>query len=129
MIEINRDQNTIAVWNGGLPDVLVVTAQGEIRYRIGSGHVPLGILDKGKFDGTLKTVSAESGDCMYAYSDGIIEAFNPMDEMFGQEGLEAALACPSTAGWRIDGVVETINMFCRGRARDDDFTISEVKFT
>jgi serine phosphatase RsbU (regulator of sigma subunit) len=129
MIEINQDQRPIAVWNGGLPDVLVVTGQGEVRHRIGSNHVPLGILDNKKFDGSLETVSTESGDSLYAYSDGIIEAFNLAGEMFGQERLEAAFDCPSIAGWRIDRVVETLNMFCQGRTRDDDFTISEVKLT
>ena len=128
-IVINRDQRTIAVWNGGLPDVLVVTGRGEIRHRIDSSHVPLGIMDSKQFDGTLKTVSAESGDCLYAYSDGIIEAMNLTGDMFGQEGLEAALACPPAADWRIDRVVESLNIFCQGRTRDDDFTIAEVKFT
>jgi serine phosphatase RsbU (regulator of sigma subunit) len=128
ILEINLDHRTIAVWNGGLPDVLVVTGQGEIRHRFTSNYLPLGILDDKKFDGGIKTVSAESGDCLYAYSDGIVEAFNPQHEMFGQERLEAAFASPLTAGWRIDRVVETLNMFCQGRTLDDDFTISEVKF-
>ena len=129
MVEISRDRNAMSVWNGGLPDLLVVTARGEISHRLTSEHLPLGVLDDKKFDPGLTAVSAEQGDCVYAYSDGIIEALDLSGEMFGQERLEALCACQAEGGWRIDRIVEAFNTFCLGRARDDDYTISEVRLT
>ena len=129
MVEISRDRNAVSVWNGGLPDLLVVTAKGEISRRLASEHLPLGILEDKKFDPSLTTLSAEQGDCLYAYSDGIIEALDLSGEMFGQERLEALCACQTTAEWRMERIVEAFNAFCQGRPRDDDFTISEVKLS
>jgi len=42
LIEVNPDKGLVEIWNGGLPDVLVLGSAGEILHRVTSTHLPLG---------------------------------------------------------------------------------------
>jgi serine phosphatase RsbU (regulator of sigma subunit) len=127
MVELDEIRRTATVWNGGLPDVLIISEQGELKHRLASKHLPLGILNETQFDAGVETIAIECGDCLYSYSDGIIEARGQLGEMFGQQRLEADLSRTHAAGSRLDGIVEALGLFCHGVKRDDDFIISEVK--
>lgn len=125
LIEFDIKTRRISVWNGGVPDVLIGAA-GGVRARLGSRHLPLGILPKMAFDNTLEFFEVASGDRIYVYSDGVIEAVNPRGEMFGQASLEAMFGQQSEPTVWFDDVCQALERFGAGAEQSDDITLLEI---
>jgi CheY-like chemotaxis protein/anti-sigma regulatory factor (Ser/Thr protein kinase) len=83
-------RSRIVLWNGGLPDALLVRPGAGILKRFPSQHLPLGILPTCELE--LEEAYVEPGDRLYAYSDGVIEHQSPAGVLFGQERLEREIA-------------------------------------
>lgn len=73
------------IWNGGLPDVMVIS-EGLLKQRIVSSHPPLGIL-KNLNDLHFEHIKLKPEDYVLLLSDGVLEAENEKGEMFGEERL------------------------------------------
>ena len=62
------------------------------------------------------------------YTDGVTEAFNTQREMFGTEGLDAALrVCTGEPDCVVDSVHAALFRHTNSRARDDDQTLVVLK--
>lgn len=128
LLEFDAENNTIQLWNSGLPDVLIVDGKaGGVKHRVSSGHLPLGILDNEQMDGQVEVLELDNDDRIYIYSDGLIEAINGKGEPFGQERLLAQLDGNSDPSSSFDGIVQSLESF-RGRVpQEDDITLIEVR--
>ena len=75
------------------------------------------------------TVSANSGDILLLYSDGITEAMNPDNELFELSRLEKALKenVRHTAGEIIAGINHRLEEFVQSAELHDDITMVAVK--
>lgn len=88
--------------------------------------IPLGILDDVQYVQT--TMQLVRGDQVILYTDGITEAFNHEDELFGTERLDEVLAdCGIDAHALIESVLESVEAFTEGRPADDDRTLLVLK--
>jgi len=69
-------------------------------------------------------VQMNSGDVLVVYSDGITEAENPHDEMFGEERFKEIICEYASAGCAQleDQILESIREFTEGMAQTDDMT-------
>ena len=90
-LELDATYKTLAVWNGGIPDVLISRPGGGLPRRLQSRHLPLGVVDNLRLDCSIEMVGLASGERIYVYTDGVIEASNPHGALFGQQRLEAYL--------------------------------------
>jgi len=72
-----------------------------------------------------------SGDDLVLYTDGITEARNPSEEMFGEDRLEALLfECRHMTAREIEERVYTsVKDFAAGASQSDDLTMVVVKMT
>ena len=70
------------------------------------------------------------GDCVFVYTDGVPEAVNPADEMFGEERLAEALnQCPDAEPEKlIRHVHEAVNRFADNAEQFDDITMLCLKY-
>jgi sigma-B regulation protein RsbU (phosphoserine phosphatase) len=75
------------------------------------------------------TVSAKAGDALVFFSDGIVDAENDKEEMFGNDRLEAAVAKHRrrSASQLVDAVLTSVAAFQGGREHFDDETILAIK--
>ena len=88
--------------------------------------IPLGIVPETKYE--QHTVELVSGDQVILYTDGITEAFNDNDQLFGTERLDAVLEhCGIDAHALIETVLESVERFTEGRPADDDRTLLVLK--
>jgi len=75
---------------------------------------------------TYQSVSVQmnSGDVLVVYSDGITEAENPHDEMFGEERFKKIIREYASTGCAQleDQILESIREFTEGMAQTDDMT-------
>ncbi len=102
------------------------TRTGEVSVLDGDGGVPLGILEH---EGLVQhRVRLEVGQTVVLYTDGITEAFNASRQMFGTEGLDAALTrCTGEPDCVVDSVHRALFEHTGSRTRDDDQTLVVFK--
>lgn len=127
LLSLDTRAGRLCIWNGGVPDVLVRRAGRGICARLPSRHLPLAILDDAGFDDRLDCADIQAGDCIYAYSDGLIEAIDPDGRMFGAERLDALLTSADTGGF--EAIRAALAGFRQGQAQRDDITLIEVECT
>jgi sigma-B regulation protein RsbU (phosphoserine phosphatase) len=66
----------------------------------------------------------QQGDQIIFYTDGVTEAHNPRDELFGTERLDQALEnCTLQAQSLLDAVLQSVESFTDGRPAADDRTL------
>jgi serine phosphatase RsbU (regulator of sigma subunit) len=86
-------------------------------------NFPLGILEDVDYQETRLQLTP--GDRVVFYTDGIVEAMNPQQEIYGFERLLATVqeaGCMS-ADALLKKVVDDIHMFANGAAQHDDVTV------
>src|SRR6185295_2360554 len=114
--------------NAGHPAPLLRRASGELREVGGRGPI-LGRFASARFE--AETLPLAPGDRLVLYTDGLTEARNGADEMFGEARLEAFLRgsarLPSEAF--CDALLAELSRFIAGRgelALEDDLTLVVV---
>jgi sigma-B regulation protein RsbU (phosphoserine phosphatase) len=76
-----------------------------------------------------ETIQMESGDLLLAYTDGVTEAFNPVEEEFGEERLRQIVATSAhlSAQTLTEKIVETVSEWCQDTPQHDDLTLVVMK--
>jgi sigma-B regulation protein RsbU (phosphoserine phosphatase) len=95
-------------------------------------HLQAGGLVLGAFASatyTEETVSLHPGDVLVAYTDGVTEAWNPHEEEFGDDRLNAVLGrlAPLSARSILDGVMEAVEAWQGSATQRDDITLIVAK--
>ena len=75
------------------------------------------------------TEPLESGDVIVLYTDGIIEAASPDEEMFGEERLAEICATMIRRSARevLDGILRAVVSHCAGSEQQDDISLVVVR--
>ncbi len=100
-----------------------LTPAGDVQ-PLESISYPLGVRPEIRV--RVRAARLEPGDCLFLFSDGVVEARAPgSDELFGFERLEASLARHAPAG--VDalrrGVLDDLERFTGPGPRGDDLTL------
>jgi two-component system, HptB-dependent secretion and biofilm response regulator len=125
-VAINFDARSIGVWNGGLPDLLLIPNDGrQILHRFTSAHLSLGIVSE--LDSChLEQRMFNWGDQLILHTDGLNEANNANGDEFGSSGLEAALLNGPSAATPYDRICQALEQFSGDYPQDDDVTLLVV---
>ena len=126
LIEFDKSKELVKVWAGGMPESYWIGKNGELKGEIISKNMPLGILKESQFKNETVDYTVESGDQIYLYSDGIIEAKND-SEFFGNERLKQALL--SNKDNRFEEVLSEFTKFTGDKDQTDDVTLVEFTCT
>jgi sigma-B regulation protein RsbU (phosphoserine phosphatase) len=94
--------------------------------RLEKGGIALGAMPNIHLD--EQKIILQSGDCLVMYTDGVTEAFNADEEMYGEERLETNLI--KTVGKGACGIIkvieEDLDMFRGSTPLSDDTTILAI---
>ena len=123
---LDEDKKRIDYANGGQP--YPVLKRGEEIIEIESSDLPLGSMKKVEYESVNFDLNA--GDILIFHTDGLIEALNTDEEMYGTERLtESVSKIPdsSTATEVIQSIVEDVRIFVGEAEQYDDMTIVVVK--
>ncbi len=120
---------TITFSNAGHPRPrLKRCADGSVHELLGETHLPLGLMMDEEYPETM--MQLVPGDQIIFFTDGITEAFNERQEMFGTDGLDQVLdRCSLTAEGLVNTVVEELKQFTNDDAPSDDRTILVAKIS
>lgn len=83
LIEIDSARRTMAIWNGGLPDVFIYGADGRVVRRVKSQRLAMGIVEADSLYRATELIRIEPGMRALVFTDGLAEAQNEAGEFFG----------------------------------------------
>ena len=92
------------------------------------GSFPVGLVPEAEF--TVSTLQLEPHDTMVLFSDGVTEAMDPEEELYGVARLRAVLQGKQDLPLEEiqKTVLESVENFARGARQADDVTVLVVRF-
>jgi sigma-B regulation protein RsbU (phosphoserine phosphatase) len=121
--------------NAGHPPPYRLGRDGGLAAVAIPASLPLGMLvgnpeEASADDYPTTEISLAAGECLYLYSDGVTEAFNSRDELFGPERLEAYLrgAAGAAAAELVQGSMAAVQEFVGDHVASDDITAMSIRY-
>jgi sigma-B regulation protein RsbU (phosphoserine phosphatase) len=113
---------TLHYMNAGHNPPMLVSRDGAVR-ELELGCLPIGVIEEQEL--RLEEVVIQPGEMLVGFSDGITEAMNTQQAMFGEERLMATLsACNGLEATAVVGeIVTVVDRFVDGAAQSDDITV------
>ena len=113
--------------NAGHPSPLLLRG-GELAEPFTEGSTPVGLVPGANYQAAC--VKLQTDDTLILFSDGVTEAADPDDELFGVPRLREALAgCNDSPLDRIQKTVfDSVEKFSRGASQADDITLLLVRY-
>jgi len=113
---------------GHNPAYLFRSATGKIEELVSDAHsYVLGVFDSASYQ--TRTLHLYKGDILVVYSDGLTDAQNPQEEMFGEERLLKIIQqeAPSGSHALEQKFLKAIEEFTQGMPQTDDITFVVVE--
>lgn len=125
MAQLNASRNCMQLVNSGCPyPYLYRAASGELVELETAEQYPLGIQEEAVYTGI--EVKLQAKDCIVFFSDGMVEATDAQQEMFGYERMEhtieSACAKESSARGILSQIQASIDAFTENISGADDQT-------
>jgi len=113
--------------NAGHPSPILIR-RGIAEEAFTEGSYPVGLVPEAEY--TAVCLKLEAGDTLVLFSDGVTEAMDPSEQMFGiarlKELLTGQLECPLEQLQKC--VLEAVETFARGAHQADDLTLLIVRY-
>jgi len=113
--------------NAGHPSPFLIRS-GTAEEAFTEGSFPVGLVPEAQY--TAVCLELEPGDTLVLFSDGVTEAVDPDEQMFGiprlKELLTGQLECPLELLQKC--VLEAVENFARGAHQADDLTLLIVRY-
>ncbi|MRR33973.1 HAMP domain-containing protein [bacterium] len=113
--------------NAGHNPPLVMRSAGDVAFLRTVNGLALGVMEGAPY--RRESLRLEAGDTLVLYTDGVTEAMDPADELFGDQRLHRA--AEELAGKPLTeisvGLLERVTAFAAGAAQSDDITIMAVR--
>ena len=123
---LNETEKRIDYANGGQP--YPILKRGTQIIEIENSDLPLGSMKRVQYESIA--FDLVEGDVLIFHSDGLIEALNPAEEMYGTERFKALVSqMPKdhTAEEVIQHIVEDVQQFVEEAEQYDDLTLVVIK--
>ena len=113
--------------NAGHPSPLLLR-HGEVTEIFTQGSFPVGLIRDANYTAVRETL--EPGDTLVLFSDGVTEAADPEEHMFGVPRLSEALVGQhdSPLDQLQKRVVDCVENFARGASQADDITLLFIRY-
>ncbi len=112
---------------GGHPSPLLIR-DGKVSELYTDGTLPVGLAEEVKFEAIQ--VQLQPNDVLVLFSDGIVEAANTQNELFGFERLNEVTAQCARASIEtmMKTILDAVEEFSRGAGQADDLTLLIVRY-
>jgi sigma-B regulation protein RsbU (phosphoserine phosphatase) len=127
MVCLEISGNRVTGANGGHDASLLVDGKGGVRRIVPSSGTVLGLFGGQSYPST--TLTLQPGETLVLSTDGVSEANNPAQELFGEERLEAVFASQPAASAReaVERLLGAVHAFADGAPPSDDTTILTLR--
>ncbi|HEY6266121.1 MAG TPA: SpoIIE family protein phosphatase [Candidatus Acidoferrum sp.] len=121
------DDGHLEFINAGHPSPFLIR-NGVAEEAFTEGSFPVGLVPEAEY--TAACLELEPGDTLVLFSDGVTEAMDPNDELYGVPRLKQVLTglaeCPLEEIQKC--VLESVENFARGAHQADDLTLLVVRY-
>jgi hypothetical protein len=127
-VALRTGDHSVEYVSAGHNDLLVYRAAADRVEAIASESTILGFLAAPGYES--RRIELAPGDCMLLFTDGITEAMDENEDMFGDDRLAtvlAQLAPGRSATGIVDGLMHEFDRFRRGRLGLDDVTVVVIR--
>ncbi len=123
LIILDIQNHQMQVVNAGHMSPMIRKADGTIEeFPEETVGVPIGVIEGFPFDSVTRSISP--GETVLIYTDGVSEAMNPQNELYGIDKLrEFVRKGPSNPALLGVSVREDVRKFANGREQNDDITL------
>ncbi len=124
--ELNPEEKIFEFCNAGHNPPILITQMGRVKF-LETGGTVLGFVRNPPYE--HEKIHLESGDLLFFYTDGLVEATNPKGEFFEMELLLDFLMTKHNLGaYQIrKAILKAVSNFTQKDYLDDDLTIIVVK--
>ena len=114
--------------NAGHNLPLLLAADGAATFLPKTRGVVAGAMEDIQFTEAEMTMAA--GDSLYLYTDGVNEAMNGEDQLFGNDRMQEALVRFGQAGCvaMVNGISHELTSFVNGAEQSDDITMLALRY-
>ena len=127
---VNIKTGNLSIINCGHNKPLIKHKDGYYEYLDIESNVPLGIIDDAAFE--IYETTLKKGDIIFTYTDGITEAVNIDEQMYGEENLKNSLnKIKDKADIKeiVSGVKNDLKTYTKDAPQSDDITMLCFKYT
>ena len=119
---LTPDKKRLHWANAGHPGAILVRSSGKVMTLTSTG-LPLGVLPEATYE--EKSIAVEGDDLVVAFTDGLLEATNHVDEEFGERRVQDVLVDCATAelGSIFDSLFRSVAGFSGTQVQEDDMAI------
>lgn len=123
---VDREGN-LEYLNAGHPSPLLLRA-GNATESFTEGSFPVGLIPSANYESVR--VPLEPGDTLVLFSDGVTEAADPEEQLFGVQRLGEVLAGHHEAPLEElqKSVADSLDKFARGAEQADDITVLFIRY-
>lgn len=124
---VNEGSDRVSFVNCGHNPPVVYHAADQMAKSIEEGGIVLGVDDSVTF--TEKSIDLLPGDILVLYTDGVTEAINTIEQMYGLDRLCAVIRdqAERTPGEIIEAVLSDLQTFTKDMEQFDDITLVIIK--
>ena len=125
VIDIDLENNRLDIWNGGMPEVLMINNQGQLVAESPSNNMPLGILDNDQFGADIQSYDVSKGGHLVFCSDGLLEQTNSRRQSFGKVKLKDILEASNPSQF-IQDIKREFGKFIGQESQLDDVSVCHL---
>jgi len=122
------EQGDLDYINAGHPSPILIRRNGNADEAFTEGSFPVGLVPEAEY--CTARVKLEPGDTLVLFSDGVTEAMDPQEDLFGMPRLVKLLTgqneTPLDELQKL--VLEAVENFARGTSQADDLTLLLVRY-
>ena len=114
--------------NGGHNPPYLLKGGGVVEMLPSAGNMFLGCFEEAAFE--TRTVQLNPNDALFLFTDGVTEAFNCENQMYGETRLEEKLNSPTplAAEEMVNGIINDVSDFSEGFPQSDDITLLAIRY-
>jgi CheY-like chemotaxis protein len=129
VVDISRQRDEIQLWNAAMPECILLGGDNRVRKIIApTGLPPFGIMPDIDVSGGHTQCMVTVGEKIYLFSDGVTEAMNSSDEVFGLNRVIEYLLSARSIDLPLSGFIPMLETFHGSSVFNDDITFVEILF-
>jgi len=125
---LDNHNKVVEIWNGGLPEIMVINKSHELIHGFKSQHVFSGVMADNEFDEKTEIWQWTEACELFAYSDGVTDVLDKDNNAFGEHRLQTILLQQNNINEpsRIDSLKANLLAFMDKEKEQDDISCLSI---
>jgi phosphoserine phosphatase RsbU/P len=125
---LNRSTGQLHYSNAGHNRPYQIAIGGKVKMLERTGGAPLGVREMNRYQ--TRSLQMNSGDKLFLYTDGVVEAENPTGAAYGEQRLQQCLSQSEglTSAGTVESVLKDLKSFVQSAPQSDDIGVLALRY-